>query len=84
MLEKMNSSKSLSVKQECRSFCSVLVSSMKERLAPMWDYTQALELVDPMGPDLERYGTESLWNTVEYLCHRHDIDFDKCQHVNHK
>ena len=32
-----------------------------------------------MGPDLERYVTESLWNVVEDLCHRRDIDFDKCQ-----
>ena len=41
-------------------------------MAPTWDYVQALELADPKGPDLMRYGTDSVWEAVEDLCSRRD------------
>lgn len=67
------------VKQECRSFSSVLVSSLKERLSSTWDYIYALELVDPMGPELGRYATDGVWEAFKNLCNRRGIDFYKCQ-----
>ena len=42
------------VKTECRSFASVLVASVKERVEATWNHIQALELIDPLGPDLGR------------------------------
>ena len=67
------------VKQECRAFSSVLVSSIKERLKTTWNYLQALELIDPLGPDLDRYVTPELWEALNDLCDRRDIDFHNCQ-----
>ena len=57
----------------------MLVSSLKERLSSTWDYIQALELVDPMGPELDRYATDGVWETFKDLCNRRGIDFHKCQ-----
>ena len=43
------------VKKECRAFCSVMVDSVKGRLQSIWNHIQALELIDPLGPELLRY-----------------------------
>ena len=39
--------------KECNAFCSVMVFSHKQRLAPYWDTIQCLELIDPSGPELD-------------------------------
>ena len=67
------------VKKECRAFASVLVASLKERLKNIWNYIQALELIDPLGPSIDRYATTDVWNALADLCKRRGIDFDKAQ-----
>ena len=67
------------VKKECRAFCAVLVGSVKERLSTTWNYIQALELIDPLGPDLARHTTPAVWDALRDLCQRRDIDFDTVQ-----
>ena len=67
------------VKRECRAFAAVFVASVKERLAATWDYIQALELIDPLGPDLDRYATTDVWDAFHDLCSRRGVDFDDCQ-----
>ena len=61
---------------ECRSFCSVLIDAVRARLKPTWDYIQALELVDPMGPDMTRFAKPTVWEALQDLCKRRDINFD--------
>ena len=63
------------VKKECRAFCSVMVSSAKKRLESTWNYIQALELIDPLGPELARFTTPAVWDAAEDLCKRRGIDF---------
>lgn len=67
------------VKQEARAFASVFVASVKERLKDIWDYIQALELIDPMGPELERYATPAVWTAFRDLCERRGVDYDDCK-----
>ena len=67
------------VKRECRAFSSVLVASVKERLTKTWNYIQALELIDPLGPDLDRYATADVWTAFRDLCSRRGVDYDDCQ-----
>ena len=67
------------VKKECRAFCSVFLESVKNRLAATWDHIQALELIDPLGPELEVYATPEVWEALEDLCDRRGLDFAKCQ-----
>ena len=67
------------VKRECRAFAGVLVASIKERLAKTWPYIQALELIDPLGPALDRYATTDVWTAFRDLCSRRGIDCDLCQ-----
>ena len=67
------------VKRECRAFTGVLVKSIKERLSKTWAYLQALELIDPLGPDLDRYATDEVWTAFRDLCSRRGIDCDLCQ-----
>ena len=38
--------------------------------------SQALELIDPLGPDPERYATPEVWNALKDLCSRRGIDYD--------
>ena len=64
------------VKAECRAFASVLVTSTKERLKNDWNHIQALELIDPVGPELDRHATPEVWDALRDLCSRRDIDFD--------
>ena len=63
-------------KRECRAFASVFVSSVKARFSKIWDYYQALELIDPLGPELAQYATPSVWEAMGDLCHRRGIDLD--------
>ena len=67
------------VKRECRAFGGVLVASVKERLEATWDYIQALELIDPLGPEPTRYATTSVWRAFQDLCNRRGVDFDDCR-----
>jgi hypothetical protein len=67
------------VKKEARAFASVFVTSVKERLKNTWDYIQALELIDPMGPELERYATPAVWEAYRDLCGRRGVDYDDCK-----
>ena len=60
--------------KECNSFCSVMVLSVKHRLAPYWDTIQCLELIDPSGPQLDQYTTEEVWAAAEKLGDRRGID----------
>ena len=64
---------------ECRAFCSVLVHAVKGRLKPTWDHIQALELIDPMGPDLTRFATPPVWDALRDICKRRGLEFDKCR-----
>ena len=48
------------VKEEARAFTTVFVASVKDILSVTWDYIQALDLIDPMGPELEKYVTPSV------------------------
>ena len=63
-------------KRECRAFASVFVSSVKARFSKIWDYYQALELIDPLGPELAQYATPSVWEAMGDLCRRRGIDLD--------
>ena len=67
------------VKQECRSFSSVLVASLCSRMRPTWQYLQAMELIDPLGPDMDQYVTTAVWDALKDLCRRRGIDFHKCK-----
>ena len=67
------------IKKECRAFAGVLVASIKQRLSADWNYVQALELIDPLGPALDRYATPEVWAALHDLCERRGIDFDKVQ-----
>ena len=67
------------VKKECRSLSSVLVGSIKERLSSTWNHIQALELIDPLGPEIDRHTTPDVWVALRDLCERRDIDFDSVQ-----
>jgi len=67
------------VKRECRAFAGVLIASVKERLSATWDYIQALELIDPLGPEPERYATPSVWAAFQDLCNRRGVDYDVCR-----
>ena len=65
------------VKKECRAFASVFVTSVKERLSSIWDHLQALELIDPLGPELAKFATPAVWNAMKDLCRRRRVDFEK-------
>ena len=67
------------VKRECRAFAGVLLSSVKERLSATWEHIQALELIDPLGPEPERYATPAVWSAFQDLCNRRGVDFDDCR-----
>ena len=67
------------VKKECRSFSAVLVGSMKQRLSSTWNHIQALELIDPLGPDIARHTTPAVWDALRDLCQRRGVDFDLAQ-----
>ena len=67
------------VVKECCAFASVMLISVKRRLAPTWNYIQALELVDPLGPELARHATVEVWDALRDLCIRRGIDFTKVQ-----
>ena len=67
------------VKREARAFASIFVASVKERLKPTWNYIQALELIDPMGPELDRYATPAVWDAFRDLCTRRGVDYDECK-----
>ena len=67
------------VKTECRSFAGVLLASVRKRLEPTWNWIQCLELIDPRGPDITRFGTQEVWEALEDFCSRRDIDFEKCR-----
>ena len=55
------------------------MTSIKERLTKTWPYIQALELIDPLGPALDRYVMTDVWTTFRDLCSRRGIDYDLCQ-----
>ena len=67
------------VKQECRSFASILVASFRSRLRKTWHHIQALELIDPLGPDIDQYATPDVWNGLKDICRRRGLDFHLCQ-----
>ena len=64
---------------ECRTFADILVRSVRGRLDSIWNYIQALELIDPLGPDLGQYATREVWDALKDLCSRRDVDFDVVQ-----
>ena len=67
------------VKQECRSFASIIVRVLRSRLRSIWQHIQALELIDPLGPELEQHATPAVWDALKDLCRRRDIDFFLCK-----
>ena len=67
------------VKQECRSFSSILVASLRSRLRKTWQHIQALELIDPLGPDLHRHTTPVVWDALKDICRRRGLNFHLCQ-----
>ena len=67
------------VKQECRSFSSILVASLRSRLRATWQHIQALELIDPLGPDIDQHATPAVWAALKDLCRRRHLDFHLCQ-----
>ena len=67
------------VKKECRSFSGVILTSIKERLSHTWDSIQALELIDPLGPELGRFATDQVWEALKDLCSRRALDYDLCK-----
>ena len=67
------------VEKESRAFASVMVTSLKERLRSTWNHIQSLELVDPLGPDLDLYTTPEVWDALKDLCRRRKINFGKVQ-----
>ena len=67
------------VKKECRSFSGVILASIKERLSHTWDSIQALELIDPLGPELGRFATDQVWEALKDLCSRRALDYDLCK-----
>ena len=67
------------VKQECRSFSSILVASLRSRLRATWQHIQALELIDPLGPDLDQHATPAVWAALKDLCRRRGLNFYLCQ-----
>ena len=67
------------VKKECRAFCSILVAAMRRRLRTIWNHIQALELIDPLGPDLTTHATAEVWDAMEDLCMRRGLNFHKCK-----
>ena len=67
------------VKKECRSFCSILVASVRERLRTTWQHIQALELVDPLGPDLETHATPAVWDALKDICNRRRLNYHNCK-----
>ena len=62
------------VKKEARSFSSIFVASVKERLSSTWDYIQCLELIDPLGPDPLVYATPAVWDALRDLYDRRNIE----------
>ena len=66
-------------KRELRSFAGLLLASVRERLAPTWNWIQCLELIDPRGPDISRFGTPEVWEALEDFCSRRDIEFEECR-----
>ena len=79
MLQQGNTTLVDLVKNECHAFAAVLLQSVKERLKPTWDHIQALELVDPLGPDLGRFAKPDVWSALENICSRRSLDFEKCR-----
>ena len=67
------------VKRECRAFCSVMVASIRRRLSSTWNHIQALELIDPLGPDLQTHATPAVWEALRDLCRRRGLNFHNCQ-----
>ena len=67
------------VEKESHAFASVMVTSLKERLRSTWNHIQSLELVDPLGPDLDLYTTPEVWHALKDLCRRRKINFGKVQ-----
>ena len=67
------------VKMECRAFSSIIVRVLRSRLRSIWQHIQALELIDPLGPDLDQYATPAVWNALKDLCGRRGIDFHACK-----
>ena len=67
------------VKMECRAFSSIIVRVLRSRLRSIWQHIQALELIDPLGPDLDQYATPAVWNALKDLCDRRGIDFHACK-----
>jgi hypothetical protein len=67
------------MKMECRAFSAVLLEAVRNRLQPTWQHIQALELIDPMGPDLARFAKPPVWDALKDICSRRSLDFDKCR-----
>ena len=67
------------VKKECRSFSGVILASIKVRLSHTWASIQALELIDPLGPELGRFATDEVWAALKDLCSRRGLDYDLCK-----
>ena len=67
------------VKKECSAFCSILVASVRERLRTTWQHIQALELVDPLGPELESHTTPAIWDALQDICSRRGLDYHSCK-----
>ena len=64
------------VSQECRLFTPVLVTSLRSRMKPIWQYLQTMKLIDPLGP-MDQYVTTAVWDVIlKDLCCRHGLDFD--------
>ena len=67
------------VKQECRSFAGVFLAAVRKRLEPTWNWIQAVELIDPRGPDLARFATQPVWDALQDFCKRRNLNFDMCR-----
>ena len=48
-------------------------------MSTTWNQTQALELIDPLGPGIERHTTAAVWDALRDLCRRREVDFDVVQ-----
>ena len=63
------------LKKECRSFASILVKVLRSRMRSIWQYIQCLELIDPLGPEMEHYTTDAVWEALKDLCRRRGLEY---------
>ena len=54
-------------------------SQHPNRLSSTWQHIQALELIDPLGPDLDTHATPAVWEALKDICRRRGLNFHECQ-----